>query len=111
MPILELRASNMNGDLGFLADFIYEKVFYGYTRNSGSSRRMSWTLRLPRAFRFALAVIIATSLTATRPCPSTAIPKCFEKCCRIRTSRWSSTRTTRDNRCCEVQPDDLYRRN
>jgi len=31
VPILELRASNMNGDLGFLADFIYEKVFYGYT--------------------------------------------------------------------------------
>jgi len=27
VPILELRASNMNGDLGFLADFIYEKVF------------------------------------------------------------------------------------
>jgi UDP-galactopyranose mutase len=35
VPILKLR-QGASGELRFLADYVYEKVFYGYTQSSGA---------------------------------------------------------------------------
>lgn len=83
VPILELRQTD-DGDFACLADYVYEKVFLGYTVKQWGYGRKNWILRSAGGCRFSSAATTVIFRTNIRRYRRRVIPKWRSGCLTIR---------------------------